>query len=217
MGRDLSTSCLGCSKKFTKRDACILGTVCGLWSHRQCADISSELFDYLDRMKKETGRAYWACKPCSTYAEGMNHRMKQIEDELNKVKETTTENTASIVRIEKKVDELAEHARKAEGITRDNLEQRMKEERDELREQKDREMNIIIHGLDECDNEAADNEERIRWDKTQCIELAKRQQIKVEERDKVLQKGRSETRQRETADPGTIQTEPEDETCQGRI
>jgi hypothetical protein len=50
-------------------------------------------------------------------------------------------------------------------------------------ERKDREMNIIIHGLDECDNEAADNEERIRWDKTQCIELAKRQQIKVEERD----------------------------------
>jgi hypothetical protein len=59
----------------------------------------------------------------------------------------------------------------------------MKEEREEIRERKDRETNVIIHGLEECDDESAGGEERIRWDKRQCIELAKNQRIKLEEAD----------------------------------
>jgi hypothetical protein len=181
MGKD--SSCLGCSKKFTKNDAAVQCTVCGLWIHKQCADISNEVFDFLDRQKKETGRAYWGCKPCSTYAEGMNHRLKQIEDELKVVKQSTVNNEAAIQRVEKKVEELAEHARKADTLTKSELEARMKEEREENRERKDRELNVIIHGLEECDDDAAGNEERIRWDKEQCMELAKNQRIKLDEAD----------------------------------
>jgi hypothetical protein len=181
MGKD--SSCLGCSKKFTKNDAAVQCTVCGLWIHKQCADISNEVFDFLDRQKKETGRAYWGCKPCSTYAEGMNHRLKQIEDELKVVKQSTVNNEAAIQRVEKKVDELVEQAKKTEVLTKDDLDARMREEREEMRERKEREMNVIIHGLDECENEEAGGEERIKWDKKQCIELAKSQHLKLEEHD----------------------------------
>jgi hypothetical protein len=181
MGKD--SSCLGCSKKFTKNDAAVQCTVCGLWIHKQCADISNEVFDFLDRQKKETGRAYWGCKPCSTYAEGMNHRLKQIEDELKEVKQTTASNVEAIQRVEKKVDELVEQAKKTDVLTKDDLEARMREEREEARERKDRELNVIIHGLEECDEEEAAAEERIKWDRSQCMEMAKSQRIKLEEHD----------------------------------
>jgi hypothetical protein len=67
-------------------------TVCGPWIHKQCADISNEVFDFFDRQKKET-----------TYAEGMNHRLKQIEDDLKEVKQSTVNKEAAIQRVEKKV------------------------------------------------------------------------------------------------------------------
>jgi hypothetical protein len=175
--------CLGCSKKFTKSDACVQCTVCGLWIHKQCADISNDVFEFLDRQKKETGKAYWACRPCTSYAEGMNHRMKQIEDELKEVKQSTTSNTASIQRIEKKVDELAEQAKKADGMTKQDFEARMREEREETRERKDREGNVIIHGIEECENEAAGSEERMMWDIRQCIDMVKGQNIRIGESD----------------------------------
>jgi hypothetical protein len=84
MGKD-SSNCLGCSKKFSKSDTSVQCAVCGLWQHTQCADISKEVFDFLDKQMHHTG-VTWACRPCSTFAQGMNHRLKQIADEMKEVK-----------------------------------------------------------------------------------------------------------------------------------
>jgi hypothetical protein len=132
MGKD--NICLGCSKKFTKNDSCVLCTVCGLWAHKVCADISNEVFDFLDRQKRETGVAYWACRPCTAYAQGMNHRMKQIEDDMKELKQSTTVNTEAIKVLEKKVEEATEAAKKADMMSKEEFEARMKEEEEERRE-----------------------------------------------------------------------------------
>jgi Mg2+ and Co2+ transporter CorA len=87
---------MGCSKKFTKSDTSVQCTVCGLWIHKACADISDEIIELLEKMKKETGSMYWACKPCNKYAQGMNHRLKEIEEDLKEVKQNTKSNTEAI-------------------------------------------------------------------------------------------------------------------------
>jgi hypothetical protein len=94
----------------------------------------------------------------------MNHRLKQIEDDIKEVKLNTAINTEAIQNLEKRVEEVADIAKKSEGLSKEEMERRLKEERDEIRERKDRELNIIIHGLDECENQALSGAEKIDAD-----------------------------------------------------
>jgi hypothetical protein len=69
-------------------------TVRGLWIHNTCTGtwddmftgISDNMFDFLDGQYNLTGMAYWAYRPCTTYAQKMNHRIKDIENKLEEAK-----------------------------------------------------------------------------------------------------------------------------------
>jgi hypothetical protein len=178
MGKD-SSICLGCSKKFSKSDTSVQCTVCGLWIHKICANMSDEVFDLLEKQKKENGITYWACRPCTTFAQGMNHRLKQIAEELEEVKQSTSTNKEAIKQLEKKVEEVAEMAKKSDGISKEEMEARLKEEREEARERKDREANVIIHGLDECEEQGLSGSERMELDTQSSIELFAEAGIRV--------------------------------------
>jgi uncharacterized membrane protein YgcG len=174
---------MGCSKKFTKSDTSVQCTVCGLWIHKACADISDEIIELLEKMKKETGSMYWACKPCTKYAQGMNHRLKEIEEDLKEVKQSTRNNTEAITNIEKKVEELAEAAKKNEGLSKADMEAMLREERDETRERKDRELNVILHGAEECGAGVQSGAERIAWDRDGCVKLFNSQNLRIRDSD----------------------------------
>jgi uncharacterized protein YehS (DUF1456 family) len=182
MGKDANT-CLGCSKKFTKNDYSIQCTVCGLWIHKVCADISDDVFEFLDKLKKDTGVTYWACKPCTKYAQGMNHRMKEIEEDLKEVKQCTKNNTEAIISIEKRVEELTEVAKKNGGVSKEEIEAMMRAERDETRERKDRELNVVLHGAEECGDEVQGGENRMMWDKGECTKLFSRHNVRLRNED----------------------------------
>jgi hypothetical protein len=182
MGRE-DVNCMGCSKKFTKSDCSVQCTVCGLWIHKGCADISDEVFNLLDKMKKETGSMYWACKPCTRYAQGMNHRLKEIEEDLKEVKQSTKSNTEAINVIEKRVEELAEVAKRNEGVSKADFEAMMREEREETRERRDRELNIILHGAEECGEEIQGGVERMEWDRNECVSLFSKQNVRLRQSD----------------------------------
>ena len=84
--------CLACGKKFCKTDYSLQCTVCGLWAHKTCVGMTDELFNMIDLQLKQTGKTYWACRSCTAYAEGMNHRVRQIEEELAEVKKACEKN-----------------------------------------------------------------------------------------------------------------------------
>jgi hypothetical protein len=178
-----ATSCMGCSKKFNKSDTSVMCTVCGLWIHKTCADISDEVIELLEKMKKETGAAYWACKPCTRYAQGMNHRLREIEEDLKEVKQSTKSNTEAISNIEKKVEEIVEKVKKNEGVSREEMESLMREEREETRERKDRELNVILYGAEECGAEIQGGADRMMWDRTECLKLFSTQNLRLRETD----------------------------------
>jgi hypothetical protein len=56
-------------------------------------------------------------------------------------------------------------------MTREEFESRMKKEEEERKERKSRELNVIVHGIDECGEETQGGEERMKWDMQQCSEL----------------------------------------------
>jgi hypothetical protein len=99
--------------------------------------MSNEVFDFIDRQKRETGMAYWACRACTAYAQGMNHRMKQIE-EMKELKQNTSSNTEAIKQLEKKVEEVVEQNKSSDIMSREEFEAMMREEREETREERKR-------------------------------------------------------------------------------
>jgi hypothetical protein len=91
-----AATCLACGKRFKKDEYSVQCTVCRLWIHKQCAVMTKDLFNFLDEQHKQTGTAYWACRSCTAYAEGMNHRMKEIENKIEEVKQFCTRNEGEI-------------------------------------------------------------------------------------------------------------------------
>ena len=110
------STCLGCSEKFTAKCSSVLCTVCGLWIHKGCAGMTDDIFEFLDKQLQATGMAYWACKPCTVYAKGINNRMRGIEEDLKEVKKSTAENSSEIRRVEEKVKELNSEMKKVDNL-----------------------------------------------------------------------------------------------------
>jgi hypothetical protein len=100
--------CLASGKKFKQSEYSIQCTVCVLWIHKSCVNISDEHINFLDTQHKETGMAYWACRPCTAYTQGMNPRMKEIESKLEDVKKSCKTNEGDIRRVEDDVKRLTE-------------------------------------------------------------------------------------------------------------
>lgn len=166
-----TTVCLGCSKKFTKSDYALQCTVCALWIHKSCSGVSDEVFKVLDDQFKSSGTAYWACRPCTSYAKGINHRMKQIEDRLGKV-ETETKTTTDKVKkteqqLEKITSELAKNDKKMERA----VEKGESSIFEEMRERESRKLNVVIYGLEEHENISALGRDRLEWDLTSCVNI----------------------------------------------
>ena len=178
----LESVCLGCSKKFTNKCASILCTVCGLWIHKACSGVTDEIFDLLDKQFTATGMAYWACKPCTVYAQGMNHRMRGIEESISEVRKTATTNSADLRKVEEQVNELKLEIKKNDNVvTREELEAFKKEMRDESRERKARELNVVMYGVEENREEGKSGRDKWEWDMLTCRNIFRRLDLKLSE------------------------------------
>lgn len=162
--------CLACGKKFNKTDSSVQCTVCGLWAHKTCIGMSDEIFNFINSQRKQTGITYWACRPCTAYAQGMNHRVKQLEDEMEEMRSACEKNDCGLQKVQEQVTKLAEkvgnQARQVAGAAA--LEENSVYE--ELREREQRRTNVVMYGMKEAPIEYA-GRERWDWDKNSCGNL----------------------------------------------
>ena len=103
-----AATCLACSKKFGKSDFSVQCTVCGLWIHKTCGNLTDEMFKFLDDQFKLTGTAFWACRACTQYAKQMNHKMRELETQLDKVKVSCQQNETGLKKVQEDVAKMAE-------------------------------------------------------------------------------------------------------------
>jgi hypothetical protein len=64
--------------------------------------MSDEIFNFINTQFKQTGTAYWACRPCTAYAQGMNHRVKQLEEEMEEIEMLVKKTTVACRRFRRK-------------------------------------------------------------------------------------------------------------------
>ena len=174
--------CLACGKKFCKTDYSLQCTVCGLWAHKTCVGMTDELFNMIDLQLKQTGKTYWACRSCTAYAEGMNHRVRQIELELAEVKKACEKSDCGLRDVQEKVGKLSDEVKKqakkleesAEAVSSNSITQ------EEWKEREMRRKNVVMYGMGEAPEEQT-GRERWDWDKASCFNLFRALKVKIQE------------------------------------
>jgi hypothetical protein len=154
MGKD--SDCLGCGQKFKQKDACVQCSICGLWSHRTCSGLTIEFFNCMVEQQKVTGQTHWACRACSTYAAGMNHRLREIH-------EKATEAVSIAKETAKETSKLKEQVEKNMEVSSKKVEQSEMSIYEEMNLREEKRKNVVIHGLEEP--EGADGRSRMEADK----------------------------------------------------
>jgi hypothetical protein len=154
--------CLGCGQKFKRSDTAVLCTVCGLWAHKKCLGISDEFFKFLAEQYKATGKGYWACRACSNYAEGMNHRLREIQQTAEEALKIAQESRKETEQLRKETEKEREKVEKRVEKCELNVLEEMG-----LREEKRK--NVVIYGMEE----AAGNDgwKRMEEDRAKLNEL----------------------------------------------
>jgi hypothetical protein len=160
MGKE--NDCLGCGVKFKQKDACVQCNICGLWSHRTCSGLTLEFFNCMAEQIKATGSSYWACRACKKYAEGMNHRIREVHEKaqeaINIAKESAKENRE----LKDKMEKQAERTDKKMAQTEIDIYEEMS-----MREEKRK--NVVMHGLNEPQGE--DGWARMEQDRKKLNEI----------------------------------------------
>ena len=163
------STCLGCNKKFTKSDYCVQCVVCSLWIHKTCSGLSDEGFKFISDQIQATGMAYWACKSCTTYAMGINHRVKQMEEKMEAMQHSMNANTAAVKEVEHKVERLDSAIQKKDEAVEKIVKKSELSIYDEMRERESRRLNVVFHGIGEKERVEGDTgKDRAAWDKKSC-------------------------------------------------
>ena len=170
MARGETAVCLGCSKKFKQSEYSLQCTICGLWIHKTCSGITDELYSLIDLQLQQTGRTYWACRPCTVYSQGLTHRMKEIENQLSEVKATCSKNEEGLQKVQAEVSKLAEKVNRQEKRVEEVAAVSGQDVFEELREREARKLNVVMYGMGEAPADRA-GFERWDWDMMSCKNL----------------------------------------------
>ena len=127
--------------------------------------MTDDMFKFIDEQFKSTGVAYWACKACTQYAKMMNHKMREIEAELERVKESCQNNQGELKKVQNEVEKLAEkvstQTKRVEEVAATAASAGSASVFEEIRERESKRTNVIIHGMGEA---PPDQVGRARWD-----------------------------------------------------
>jgi hypothetical protein len=138
------------------------------WAHKECLKMPDNTFKALDDQVKESGTAYWVCRPCQSFGQRVQHQFAENNKRHDLAEKRMDAFSKRVDGTEKGMDELRDELRKL--TERMNKEGNDKEDKlcDEMQEREVRRMNLIIHGVEEQPEEVRGNRERMEGDKSRC-------------------------------------------------
>jgi len=164
--KERKQTCVGCKKKFTKSDYCVICGMCNYWYHKTCAGLSDEIYKCIESYCKDNPHTFWNCMPCSAYAKGITARMRELEGRLEAVEKHQEDQDQEIRAANKMAKDTNKEVKK--------LEKKIEEAKSgtcvlqELRERKSRRLNVIFYGIGEAEGENPSIEDRKSWDRLSC-------------------------------------------------
>jgi hypothetical protein len=173
-------TCLACNKPFTKSDASIQCVMCGLWiHHKPCSLVSDDGFKFLSEQLQATGYAYWGCRPCVSYSQGITKRVREVEKKLDEVQKEVKDNSKAIEKVDKNVEDIRKELDMIKNSKSDEAAGYMTAE--EYREREARRVNLVMHRVRESAAQTA--ELRKEADMLECSNIFKAAGVAEQSRD----------------------------------
>ena len=154
--KERKQTCVGCKKKFTKSDYCVICGMCNFWYHKSCAGMSDDIYKCVEAYFKDHSHTFWNCMPCSAYAKGITARMRELEGRIEEVEKHQGEQDREMANLSKEIKDT--------NIDVKRLEKKVEDSEGgagvllELRERNIRKLNVIFYGIGEA--ESSNPEER---------------------------------------------------------
>jgi hypothetical protein len=76
--------CLCCGDNCTKSQAAIKCIMCTLWAHKDCVKMPDTTFKLLEDQIKESGSAYWVCRPCQNFGQRIKKPVRGEQQETDR-------------------------------------------------------------------------------------------------------------------------------------
>jgi hypothetical protein len=166
--KDAEFPCLCCGENCTKTQQSVRCIMCKLWAHKDCIKMSDSTFKTLEEQVKESGTAYWVCRPCQSFGQRVQHQFSENSKRHDANEKRIDAQEKRMDNADKRMEKMEEELRRmAEKMGKDNGD-RDDKLCDEMQEREVRRMNLIIHGVDEQPEDIRGNRERIENDKTRC-------------------------------------------------
>jgi len=135
--------------------------------------VTDEVFELIEKQLKTAGITYWACRPCTVYAQGMNHRMRDIEVKVGAVEKGVEENREGVKKLDRKVDGIREELRKRDDKVEKAVREAERRMEEEWREREAKRLNVVFHCIGEAEDRRATGSERQEWDRKSCVNIFK--------------------------------------------
>ena len=135
--------------------------------------MTDEVFELIEKQLKTAGITYWACRPCTVYAQGMNHRMRDIEVKVGAVEKGVEENREGVKKLDRKVDGIREELRKRDDKVEKAVREAERRMEEEWREREAKRLNVVFHCIGEAEDRRATGSERQEWDRKSCVNIFK--------------------------------------------
>jgi len=119
-------------------------------------------------MIKATGAAYWACRSCVAYSQGITQKVKAVEREIENIKTDVKANKEGVKNIEATVEELKRQVEMNKTNIENAVTAAERRMGSEWREREIRRKNVVVHRLTEPGDDCRTAEERRQQDRANC-------------------------------------------------
>ena len=166
--KERKSTCVGCKKKFTKSDYCVLCGMCNFWYHKTCAGMSDDVYKCVDQHFKDHGYTFWNCQPCASYAKGITARMRELEGRLEEVERCQDKQEDRMKEIDGRMKRVEGSVDKLAGKINDVAENSGGNVFQELHERHVRRYNVVFYGVGEAEGDRPTMEDKREWDAKSC-------------------------------------------------
>lgn len=159
--------CLVCESNVTKKTGGVRCEFCERWGHAKCCNISAGHLKCLEEMEN----ASWKCNPCMGVSKKIKQEINHIQLKQAEMKASIDANTGNILNHDRRI-EIMEN--KIDKVNKEDIVQSSKEAvMEELREQRARRNNLVIHQIPEPPSNLASGWQCKEYDINYVIDLFK--------------------------------------------
>ena len=164
--------CIKCEQNVGKEKS-ICCSVCTLWIHLSCSDVTDPEFKLLETMYKKRGFHVWTCNCCAKAHMVLQNKLDLLQAEVIQIKETVSSNKSAIDDNKEKIDKVSEEV--------DTIKQKLAQDKNaeeagdivfkEMAEREKKKENVIIFNLQEPDSTITKGFERKKKDQESLSNL----------------------------------------------